>query len=109
MTAPQGTNSIDIENNIDFLVKELIFLLQTSGFDDDTKNIIVDSIEHMEMEEIVDMISQLEAKYINTKTQSLDKSLENRLEAIYEDFTKKQLSTNTHLVDKLEDISKQLD
>lgn len=99
----------ETESQLDLLATELIWLLTNSGIDGKTQETLLEALPHLNLEEIIELLSTLEAQYTGAQTGSVDSATEVKLNQIAAAYTGRQQDRDAELVAKLEALHNSLD
>lgn len=88
----------------EILAKEFAALLIASDIDEENQKILIDSLAYLTLEEIIDLIGILEAKYVVGETESLDSALVKKLQQTADAFIGEEEKIDAETVKKIESL-----
>lgn len=101
-------NSAELEKELTYIANKFAWLLAKSDLDEDTQETLINALPYLELEQLLEIVSMMEAKYTLSQTTELDTELEAKLNLIANNFSDKQQARDEDLIQKLEALSDKL-
>jgi transcriptional regulator of heat shock response len=102
-------NKEDLKNLAIDYGKELGILISSLDITPDEKMAFLSLLPKMSMEQIDRLVGILEAKYINSETQEIDKKFKEDIEKIKEKYDKQIDKVDKESIKKIKELSKKIE